>query len=98
MHIYPIRVGIASCADNLDSDKYFKDRMLLEDVFTDETRTERWLAHAFSYLSGENMDVSVKIIICSALPMIFISVTVMIIKHLRTVHIMKASDILGSKL
>ena len=24
-------VGIASCADNLDSDKYFKDRMLLED-------------------------------------------------------------------
>ena len=26
-------VGIASCADNLDSDKYFKDRMLLEDVF-----------------------------------------------------------------
>lgn len=53
-------VGIASCADNLDSDKYFKDRMLLEDVFTDETRTERWLAHAFSYLSGENMDVSSK--------------------------------------
>lgn len=53
-------VGIASCTDNLDSDKYFKDRMLLEDVFTNETRTERWLAHAYSYLSGENMDVSSK--------------------------------------
>lgn len=53
-------LGIASCADNLDSDKYFKDRMSLEDVFTDETRTERWLAHAYSYLSGENMDVSSK--------------------------------------
>lgn len=49
-----------SCVDNLDSDKYFKDRMKLEDVFTDETRTERWLANAYSYLSGENMDVSTK--------------------------------------
>lgn len=55
-----VGLGIASCADNLDSDKYFKDRMLLEDVFTDETRTEKWLAHAFSYLSGENMDVATK--------------------------------------
>ena len=53
-------LGTMSCVDNLDSDKYFKDRMTLEDVFTDETRTERWLANAYSYLSGENMDVSTK--------------------------------------
>ena len=36
-------ISLASCADKLDSDKYFKDRMSIEDVFTDETRTERWL-------------------------------------------------------
>ena len=52
--------GAASCADKLDSDKYFKDRMTLEDVFTDETYSERWLANAYSYLSGENMEVSTK--------------------------------------
>lgn len=51
---------ITSCADKLDSDKYFKDRMSLEDVFTDETRTERWLANCYSYLLGENMDVTSK--------------------------------------
>ena len=51
---------ITSCVDNLDSDKYFKDRMTLEDVFTDETRTEQWLANAYSYLKGENMDVATK--------------------------------------
>lgn len=49
-----------SCVDNLDSDKYFKDRLTLEDVFTDETRTERWLAGAYSYLEGENMDIATK--------------------------------------
>lgn len=52
--------GFISCADKLDSDKYFKDRMTLEDVFTDETRTERWLANCYSYLGGENMDVVTK--------------------------------------
>lgn len=52
--------GFMSCADKLDSDKYFNDRLTLEDVFTDETRTERWLANCFSYLNGENMDVASK--------------------------------------
>ena len=41
-------LGTVSCADNLDSDKYFKDRTTLEDVFTDKTRTEQWLANAYS--------------------------------------------------
>ena len=53
-------LGAISCADNLDSDKYFKDRTTLEDVFTDKTRTEQWLANAYSYLNGENMEVSTR--------------------------------------
>lgn len=59
---------VTSCVDNLDSDKYFKDRLTLKDVFTDETNTERWLANAYSFLGGENMDVSTKdnILFCFA--------------------------------
>lgn len=53
-------LSIASCTDSLDSDKYFKDRLKLEDVFTDKTRTEQWLANAYSYLGGENMEVSTR--------------------------------------
>ena len=49
-----------SCVDQLDSDKNFKDRMTLEDVFTNEKYSEEWLAHAYSYLKGENMDVGTK--------------------------------------
>lgn len=52
--------GIASsCADNLDADKYFKDRMTLDDVFTEKNRTLKWLSNAYSYLSNQdNIDVS----------------------------------------
>lgn len=55
-----LAMGMVSCADKLDSDRYFKDRLTLEDVFTDETRTERWLANCFTFLGGENMDVASK--------------------------------------
>ena len=40
--IYKLYIGIilsviaVACSDNLDSDKYFKDRRSLEDVFTDK--------------------------------------------------------------
>lgn len=34
--------------------------MTLEDVFTNEKYSEEWLAHAYSYLKGENMDVGTK--------------------------------------
>ena len=53
--IYKLCIGIAlsaiivACADKLDSDKYFKDRRSLEDVFTDKENTEEWLAHAYSF-------------------------------------------------
>lgn len=53
--IYKLYIGIilsviaVACSDNLDSDKYFKDRRSLEDVFTDKENTEEWLAHAYSF-------------------------------------------------
>ena len=62
--IYKLCIGIAlsaiivACADKLDSDKYFKDRRSLEDVFTDKENTEEWLAHAYSFLNGYNLEVS----------------------------------------
>ena len=50
--IYKLYIGIilsviaVACSDKLDSDKYFKDRRSLEDVFTDKENTEEWLANA----------------------------------------------------
>lgn len=64
--IYRLYIGIfislltVSCTDSLDSDKYFKDRRSLEDVFTDKTYTEEWLAHAYSFLGGTNLEVSTR--------------------------------------
>lgn len=64
--VYNLYIGIlisllaVSCSDSLDSDKYFKDRRSLEDVFTDKTYTEEWLAHAYSFLGGSNLEVSTK--------------------------------------
>ncbi len=50
-------VGLTSCNDYLDSDKYFDDRITLEKVFTDKQRTEAWLAYGFSFLTNDNADV-----------------------------------------
>ena len=51
---------MVSCADYLESDQYFKDRMTEETVFTDKTYSEQWLAHAFSFLTDMNADVCSK--------------------------------------
>ena len=62
--IYKLYIGIllsivtVSCVDTLDADKYFRDRKTMEDVFADKDSTEAWLAHAYSYLAGDNMEVS----------------------------------------
>lgn len=48
-----------SCVD-LDSDKYFEDRETLETVFSDYTKTEQWLARAYSYLQFGNVEVGSK--------------------------------------
>jgi hypothetical protein len=49
-----------SCADYLESDQYFKDRMTLEKVFESKNYTEQWLSHTYSFLTGENADVASK--------------------------------------
>lgn len=51
---------LGSCADVLDADHYFKDRMTIEEVFTDRDYSEQWLANAYYYLTVNNTDVSSK--------------------------------------
>lgn len=58
--ILGVGLGLSSCADQLDADRYFKDRMSLEDVFSSRDYTEEWLANAFEHLTGSNADVSSK--------------------------------------
>lgn len=50
---------LTSCTD-LDSDKYFDDRKTLESVFTDKIQADQWLAHAYSFLNGSNIEVGSK--------------------------------------
>lgn len=50
----------SSCADQLDSDKYFKDRLTIESTFKSKTHAEEWLANAYSFLKGENEEVTTK--------------------------------------
>ncbi len=58
LYILLVSVVVSSCADALDSDKYFNDRRSLEDVFTDKENTEEWLANAYSYLHGNNAEIA----------------------------------------
>lgn len=58
--ILEISMGLASCSDYLNVERFYRDRMSLEDVFTSEDYSEQWLANAFSHLSGSNADVSSK--------------------------------------
>lgn len=51
---------LSSCADYLESDQYFKDRMTLEKAFSSKQYSEEWLAHAYSDLRDENADVASK--------------------------------------
>lgn len=53
-------VAAVSCSDYLKVDKYLKDRMTVEDVFTNQDRAEAWLAESFSYLTTLVQDVSSK--------------------------------------
>lgn len=47
-----------SCSDFLDTDYLFKERLELEDVFTDRQRSNEWLAAAYTHLgSGYMQDV-----------------------------------------
>lgn len=43
-------VAATSCSDYLEVDKYFNDRMTLENVFTSQDYTEQWLADTYTVL------------------------------------------------
>ena len=43
-------VVATSCSDYLVVDKYFNDRMTLENVFTSQDYTEQWLADTYTVL------------------------------------------------
>ncbi len=64
--IYAIALAVlgmgtmSSCSDYLNSEKYFKDRLTIESVFTELDHVEEWLAYAFSFLDGENFEVTTK--------------------------------------
>lgn len=48
--------ALASCSDYLDVDKDLKDRITLDEVFTNRDYTEEWLANAYGYLSNSCAD------------------------------------------
>lgn len=52
--------SLTSCSDYLDSERFFKDRLTIEKVFENKQHSEEWLAQAFSYLYGENAEVTTK--------------------------------------
>ncbi len=51
---------LSSCADQLNSDRYFRDRLTIESVFASKTHCEEWLAYAYSFLNSENFEVTTK--------------------------------------
>ncbi|UKK51665.1 RagB/SusD family nutrient uptake outer membrane protein [Prevotella sp. E13-17] len=57
MSLASASVLLTSCADELDSDKYFEDRKTLETVFTSRQQSEEWLAYAYSFMTNELADV-----------------------------------------
>lgn len=50
-------VAATSCSDYLEVDRYFNDRMTLENVFTNQDYAEQWLADTYSHLRGNNTEV-----------------------------------------
>lgn len=58
--ILGLGMSLTSCSDYLNVDQYFKDRMRLEEVFTNEDYSEEWLSNAYSHLTMFNADVSSK--------------------------------------
>ena len=50
-------VAATSCSEYLEVDKYFNDRMTLENVFTNQDYAEQWLADTYSHLRGSNTEV-----------------------------------------
>lgn len=55
-----VGLGLTSCTDYLNVDQYFKDRMSIEEVFSNEDYSDQWLSNTYSHLGGSNADVSSK--------------------------------------
>lgn len=51
--------SMTSCID-LDSDKFFDDRITEEQIFSEKASAEEWLAHAYNWLLDCNVEVSSK--------------------------------------
>ena len=52
--------GLTSCSDYLSVERFFGDRLSEERIFKDRDYSEEWLAQAYVYLAGENMDIAEK--------------------------------------
>ena len=50
-----MNLSFSGCADYLDSDYLFDERMTTEDVFKDKEYTNKWLARGYSYLADNSM-------------------------------------------
>lgn len=53
-------LGLSSCSDYLNVDKYFRDRQTLERTFQSKDYTDQWMAGMFSKLKGDNEEVCSK--------------------------------------
>ena len=50
-------LGLTSCSDYLNVDRFFRDQQTTERIFSDKDYTLRWLSFCYSRLHGDNLDV-----------------------------------------
>ena len=49
-------LGLTSCSDFLNVDRYFRDQQSTERIFSDKDYTLQWLSFCYSRLQGDNRD------------------------------------------
>ena len=49
-------LGLTSCSDFLNVDRYFRDQQSTERIFSDKDYTLQWLSFCYSRLQGDNLD------------------------------------------
>ena len=50
-------LGLSSCSDYLNVDRYFRDQQSTERIFSDKDYTLQWLSFCYSRLQGDNLEV-----------------------------------------
>ena len=50
-------LGLTSCSDYLNVDRYFRDQQSTERIFSDKDYTLQWLSFCYSRLQGDNLEV-----------------------------------------